>query len=66
MTTPATNRAFPVDDWQFWIVTTAAIIAAAFVLWRVFGGRLRRRAGRRTRTRATLTIDGKPVSDRRG
>lgn len=52
---------FPVGDWQFWIVTTVAIVATIWLFRkllpkRVFGGR--RRGGKP----ATLTIGGRPVA----
>ena len=51
---------FPVGDWQFWIVTTVATIAAVWLLRKVL---LRRifRAHRRAGKPATLTIGGRAV-----
>lgn len=52
--------AFPIGDWQFWIVSVVAASALAFILWRALGKRLRRRrAHRPRRTSATLTIEGR-------
>jgi hypothetical protein len=49
---------FPVDDWQFWVVTALALGAAAFLLRGLLPDRLRKkRRGNRTK----LTIDGKPT-----
>ncbi|MFG0258755.1 MAG: hypothetical protein ACF8LK_00270 [Phycisphaerales bacterium JB041] len=52
---------FPVGDWQFWIVTTVAIVAAVWLLRRLLPRRLL--GGRRTRGKpATLTIGGRAVA----
>jgi len=52
--------AFPIDDWQFWVVTGAAMVAAWWLLRgllpRSLGGK-RKRRGRRT----TLTVGGRAV-----
>ncbi len=53
---------FPVHDWQFWVVTAAALVAA---LWMIrdflpFAALKRRRKARRHSRRATLTVKGKP------
>lgn len=55
--------AFPIHDWQFWVVT-GVFVASALWLGR---GLLplpgsKRRRGRRTARRATLTVGGKPLS----
>jgi len=45
-------------DWQFWVATAVAALAAAWLvrfLWRIV------RPRKVKRTRATLTIGGKPV-----
>lgn len=50
---------FPVQDWQFWLVTLTCAGAAWWVL-RSLLPRLRRRKGRS----ATLTIEGQPAKKR--
>ncbi len=51
---------FPVDDWQFWIVTTVALLAVVWLCRKLLPGRLL--SARRHSTKpATLTISGKPV-----
>jgi hypothetical protein len=46
----------PVHDWQFWVVTLAAILAGAWLLRGVIPGLKKKRPpGKRT----TLTIGGK-------
>ncbi|GMV24922.1 MAG: hypothetical protein AMXMBFR58_09530 [Phycisphaerae bacterium] len=53
----------PVHDWQFWVATVIALVALRHVLRMLFpsgipiGKRRRKAAG----TRATLTVDRKPV-----
>ncbi len=55
--------AFPIDDWQFWVVTAAAALAAGWLVRGIARAvlperlRRRRRGGRRT----TLTVGGRPV-----
>ncbi len=54
----------PVGDWQFWVVTVLAIIAAGWLLRGVLpipALRARLRRNKQTK-RATLTIDGQSVS----
>lgn len=53
---------FPVGDWQFWIVTGAGIVALWYIARAIVPSLSRRR--RRTR-RATLTIEGRGIDDRR-
>jgi len=49
-------------DWQFWLVTAIAVLAAALVARAALPPRfLRRRKG----TRAPLTVGGKPVGGER-
>lgn len=60
-TTATPQSGFPIGDAQFWIVTAIAAIALAFVMWRLFGGRWRRRKPKTRKTSATLTIEGKSV-----
>jgi len=52
----------PTDDWQFWVVTGAAVVALGWLVRRVvpMPGRSRRQRG----TRATLTVGGKTVETR--
>jgi hypothetical protein len=47
-----------VHDWQFWIVTLAALCAAAWLLRGVIPGLSRKKKGQK---RATLTIGGKSI-----
>lgn len=51
---------FPVGDWQFWVVTTIALVAAIWLLRRLLPKRLFS-AHRRPVKPATLTIAGKAV-----
>lgn len=51
-------NAFPVHDWQFWVVT-ALFLAAVAWLARGIIPRLKGRKG--ASRRATLTVGGKPV-----
>lgn len=53
--------AFPVHDWQFWVVTGLFALAVLWLLRGVLPGAKRRRRRRRER-RATLTVGGRPVS----
>jgi len=55
---------FPVGDWQFWVVTSAAAIAALWLLRNLLPIPWLRRRRRRKRgaRRATLTVGGKTVS----
>lgn len=55
---------WPIHDWQFWVVTLMAISAVGFVARRTIF-RKRPRRPRRSRTRATLTIEGQPPRTRR-
>jgi hypothetical protein len=57
---------FPVHDWQFWLVTALALGAAAWLLRGVLPIGSRRRRARRGQRRATLTVDGRAVSTKRG
>ena len=48
---------FPIHDWQFWVVSVAALAALVYVLrGLIFKKKRRKRKGQR----ATLTIGGKP------
>lgn len=55
---------FPVGDWQFWVATAAVALILGVVAWKVLpiAALRRRRRARAGRTKATLTIGGKPVS----
>ncbi len=55
------GAAFPVDDWQFWVVTLAALGALAFIVWRSLGKRLLRKRSKGGSKAAPLTVEGKPV-----
>jgi hypothetical protein len=50
----------PVGDWQFWVVTAAAIASLAFLLRAPLSRLLRRNKGKSVR--ASLTIAGKAVA----
>ncbi len=58
---------FPVGDWQFWVVTLAAFVAAVWLLAKVLPWRRVLGKPKRKGTRATLTVGGKAVGkdDRR-
>lgn len=47
----------PVNDWQFWVVTLVALLAAAYVLREVIPWPWKKPRGKPT----TLTIRGKSV-----
>lgn len=49
----------PVYDWQFWVVTAAAFIAAAWLVRGIWPGAANRR--RRRGHRTALTLHGKVV-----
>ncbi|MEO1128740.1 MAG: alpha/beta hydrolase [Planctomycetota bacterium] len=53
---------FPVDDWQFWVVTLAALLSVLWLGRGLLPRRVRRRGGEQ---RATLTVSGKSVERRR-
>lgn len=57
------GRVFPVDDWQFWVATCAALFALGWLLRPLWKRRARKRGRAR---RATLTVEGKAVERRRG
>lgn len=52
--------AFPVGDWQFWVVTTLAVVALIWLIGRLVPKRFFNAHRRRTKP-ATLTIGGKAV-----
>ncbi len=45
----------PVDDWQFWVVTLAGLLAALWLIRLVLPKKKRG-------TKASLTVGGKPVN----
>lgn len=55
---------FPLHDWQFWVVTGAALLAALWLLRGILPiPWLKRRRRRRRQSRsATLTVGGKTIS----
>lgn len=55
---------FPIGDWQFWVATVVVALILGLVAWKVLpiAALRRRRRARAGRTKATLTIRGKPVS----
>ena len=55
---------FPVGDWQFWIATGVVTGVICVVLWKVLPIRAirARRQVKKRRSKATLTIGGKPLS----
>ena len=59
--TPSLASAFPVSDWQFWVVTGASLLAAAWLLRGVLPiPFLSKRAKRKKQTKSvSLTIGGK-------
>lgn len=58
-----TLGALPISDWQFWVVTTLACIAALVVARMVLPPEMlpKRLRPNRGQKRATLTVDGKNV-----
>ncbi len=49
-------------DWQFWVATGVAALALAWIVryvWRIV------RPRKTIRTKATLTVGGEPVSERK-
>ena len=63
-TTPPANAATPPANapWQFWIVTVIALLAGLWILAKIVPKNLFRKTTPGIRTRATLTVQGKPVS----
>jgi len=55
---------FPVHDWQFWVVTAAAVIALAVILRAVLPQRVNPFRRKRKGQSATLTVGGRPVAKR--
>lgn len=53
---------FPVTDWQFWVVTLLALLAAAWLIRGLARFLLHSRKGKAAPKRATLTIDGRPAA----
>lgn len=58
MSAPQTS--LPFADPQFWIVTAIALVAAAYLVWKLAPRRLIPRKRSAGRKRATLTIGGRP------
>ena len=58
-----TLAALPIDDWQFWVVSILAVIAAIVVARMILPPQLlpKRLRPSRGQKRATLTVDGKTV-----
>jgi hypothetical protein len=56
---------FPAHDWQFWVVTGVAILAAAWIVYRLAPRRLFGKRRRHGAKHATLTIGGRPVEPAR-
>jgi hypothetical protein len=56
--------AFPVHDWQFWVVTGVALVAALWLLRAILPipWIQKRRRAKRTQHRATLTVEGRTVA----
>ena len=53
------NASLPVHDWQFWVATLCAILAAAWLARRLWKSVSAHR--RRTQKRVELTLDRKAV-----
>jgi hypothetical protein len=49
----------PIGDWQFWVVTLAALLAAWYLLREVIPSPLRRTTKKKPGKRADLTIGGR-------
>ena len=60
--------AFPVHDWQFWVGTAIFVFAAAWLLRGVLPvpWMSRRQEQKKSRRAVRLTIEGEPLSLRRG
>jgi hypothetical protein len=52
----------PVHDWQFWVVTLIALIAAALVLRAIIPDKWQPWRKKSKGSKATLTIGGAPVN----
>lgn len=62
-TPAATHASFPVDDWQFWVVTLVFLLAVAWLCWNVLPIRQILRRGRPAPRPTVLTVEGqKPRS----
>ena len=61
-TGPTPSTGLPLHDWQFWVATLVALLAAAWMFWRMFGGMIKRRRGRGATRRVELTLDRRAVS----
>ena len=64
MNAPLAQSGFPVGDWQFWVATVVVALILGVVAWKVLpiAALRRRRRASAGRTKATLTVRGKPVS----
>lgn len=51
---------FPVDDWQFWVATAIFLIALGWIL-RSLPIPIIGKKRKRSRSKTTLTVGGKPV-----
>ncbi|MCB9838750.1 MAG: hypothetical protein H6813_05375 [Phycisphaeraceae bacterium] len=61
-TPPAPGASFPVDDWQFWVVTLVFLLAVAWLCWNVLPLKQIVRRGKAAPKRAQLTIEGRKPS----
>jgi hypothetical protein len=52
---------FPVHDWQFWVVTALALLAAGYIAHRVLPPKWLPWKKKPKGRSATLTVGGKPV-----
>lgn len=52
---------FPVHDWQFWVVTLAAVVAVGVILRAMLPAKINPFKRKKVGQRATLTVGGKPV-----
>ena len=58
LATTSQTASFPVDDWQFWVVTLVFVLAIAWLCWNVLPIRQLIRKGRSAPKRTTLTVEG--------
>ena len=50
--------AFPVGDWQFWVVTLVFVLAVAWLCWNVLPLKQLLRRGKAAPKRTVLTVEG--------